>query len=91
MPGHESKQKPDSLDSFAVKDLAGCLVFVETGECLGVLKDVLPSGGNDIFVVQGTLREYLIPALKTVVKRIDIATKRIEVVLPAGLRQVYES
>jgi 16S rRNA processing protein RimM len=74
-----------------VNDLVQCQVFTEAGECLGLLKDVLPSGGNDIFVVQGATKEYLIPALKTVVTRIDVAAKRIEVQLPAGLREIYET
>lgn len=90
MPGRESQPKPDSSAVYAVKDLAGCQVFSETGVCLGVLKDVLPSGGNDIYVVQGA-REYMIPALKTVVKSIDLAAKRIEVALPPGLQQIYET
>jgi ribosomal 30S subunit maturation factor RimM len=32
----------------------------------------------------------MIPALKTVVKRVDIAAKKIFVVLPAGLKELYE-
>jgi 16S rRNA processing protein RimM len=92
VPGHESQPKPKtSAPFYAVKDLAGCRVFTETGEELGELKDVLPSGGNDIFVVANAAREYLIPALKTVVRNIDIAAKRIDVVLPPGLREIYET
>ncbi len=53
--------------------------------------DVLPSGGNDIFVVRQGLREIMIPALKSVVREIDVADKRIEVTLPGGLREIYES
>ena len=47
-------------------------MVTDRGECLGILVDVMPSGGNDIFVVQQGLREMLIPALKSVVTRIDI-------------------
>jgi len=66
-------------------------VVTDRGECLGILVDVMPSGGNDIFVVQQGLREMLIPALKSVVTRIDIPQKRVEVVLPQGLREIYEN
>ena len=66
-------------------------MVTETGEVLGELKDVLPSGGNDIFVVAGETHEYMIPALKTVVRNIDVAGKRIDVMLPPGLREIYES
>ena len=52
--------------------------------------DVLPSGGNDIFVVRKEEREWLVPATKQVVTNIDVAGKRIDVELPPGLREVYE-
>jgi 16S rRNA processing protein RimM len=52
---------------------------------------VLPAGGNDVFVVQGDKKEYLLPALKTVVTKIDLTARRIEVSLPKGLREVYEA
>ena len=92
MSGRGFQRKPDDApeESYSVKDLAGCQVYTETSECLGELKDVLPAGGNDVFVVQGLKREYLIPALKTVVRTIDLTARRIEVVLPAGLREIYE-
>jgi 16S rRNA processing protein RimM len=77
-------------DQYSVKDLVGCQVYTETSECLGELKDVLPSGGNDVFVVQGVKREYLIPALKTVVLKIDLTARRIDVTLPPGLRDLYD-
>ena len=66
-------------------------MYTLQGECLGKLVDVLPSGGNDIFVVQQAGREVLIPALKSVVRSIDLEGKRIDVELPQGLREIYES
>jgi 16S rRNA processing protein RimM len=75
---------------YQVKDLAACEVWTVEGEFLGSLTDVLPSGGNDIFVVKVRDRELLIPARKEVVKRIDLQNRRIEVALPPGLRDIYE-
>jgi 16S rRNA processing protein RimM len=75
---------------YKVSDLAGSQVLTPEGELLGILTDVLPSGGNDIFVVQQGERELLIPALKQVVRSIDVPGKRMEVVLPNGLREIYE-
>jgi 16S rRNA processing protein RimM len=71
--------------------LAGCQVFTDQGECLGILTDVLPTGGNDIFVVQQGMREMLIPVVKSVVQSIDLSQKRIDVHLPEGLREIYEN
>jgi 16S rRNA processing protein RimM len=76
--------------TYQVSDLAGCSVVTEQGETLGELVDVLPSGGHDIFVVQQGKREFLIPALKDIVRNIDLAHKRLDVVLPMGLRELYE-
>jgi 16S rRNA processing protein RimM len=77
--------------TYQVRDLAGCDVVTELGETLGQLVDVLPSGGNDIFVVKNGAREILIPALRNVVQNIDLTKKRLEVILPNGLRELYES
>jgi 16S rRNA processing protein RimM len=70
--------------------LDGCRVETVEGEVLGVFKDVIATRANDIFVVQGT-KEYLIPALKTVVLEINLTERVIKVQLPPGLRDIYES
>jgi len=77
-------------DQILVAELAGSRVVTESGEELGVLVDVLPTGANDVFVVKGEKKEYLIPALKTVVVGLDLPGKMITVRLPAGLREIYE-
>ncbi len=65
-------------------------MYTETGECLGQLVDVLPAGGNDVWVVQKDQREILIPAKAEVVRRVDLEAKRIDVQLPIGLREIYD-
>jgi 16S rRNA processing protein RimM len=55
------------------------------------LVDVLPSGGNDIFVVQQGMRDMLIPALNSIVRSIDLKQRRIVVTLPQGLKEIYET
>jgi len=75
---------------YLVRDLAQCAVVTESGELLGRLEDVYPTGANDVFVVRSGKREYLIPALRSVVLDIDLEERRIMVKLPKGLREVYE-
>ena len=42
------------------------------GTALGEVTEVLTTGGNDVYVVKGGLgQEYLVPALRSVVKKID--------------------
>jgi 16S rRNA processing protein RimM len=76
----------ESGKTYRVKDLAGCEVVTVKGEVLGRLKDVLPTGSNDVFVIGEGLSEILVPALKSVVLEIDLEAKRITVDLPDGLR-----
>ncbi len=70
---------------FYVFDIIGCKVYTENNELLGKVKDVLPSGASDLYAVEGEKGEMLIPAVKEIVKHIDITTKTIRVQLPEGL------
>ena len=60
---------------FYTFDIIGCEVFDDTG-WLGVVTEVLKTGSNDVFQVSGKT-EILIPALKAVVKKIDVPNKKI--------------
>lgn len=75
---------------YRTADLAGCEVVTEAGEVLGILKDVLPSRGDDIWVVQGRF-EYLVPGVESVILNVDLEAKKITVRLPPGLREIYEA
>ncbi|MDD2573225.1 MAG: ribosome maturation factor RimM [Bacillota bacterium] len=70
---------------FYMFDIIGCKVFTTDGELLGEVEDVLSLGTNDLYVVKGERGEILIPAVKEMVKDIDIAKKTIRVQLPEGL------
>lgn len=60
---------------FYTFDIIGCEVF-DGEKIFGRVTEVLKTGSNDVFQVQGE-SEILIPALKSVVKKIDIAEKKI--------------
>ncbi len=67
-------------------DLIDCEVYETSGRLLGILKDVLQTGSNDVYVVvDKQRREILIPALKSVVKEVSPENKKIVVELPEGL------
>jgi 16S rRNA processing protein RimM len=79
--------------SWATADIVGFEVIDEKQGALGTLVDVLPTGANDVLVVKPQSegkQEYMVPALKTVVKNVDLAAKKIFVALPAGLKELYE-
>ena len=60
---------------FYTFDIIGCEVF-DGDKFFGEVTEVLKTGSNDVFQVQGE-REILIPALKSVVKKINVAEKKI--------------
>ena len=56
-------------------DIIGCEVFVGEKN-IGVVTAVLKTGSNDVYQVNGE-KEFLIPALKSVIQKINIADKKI--------------
>ena len=70
-----SQAAPLADDEFYTFDIIGCEVF-DGDKKIGVVTDVLKTGSNDVFQVQSDV-EILIPALKSVITRIDIAAKKI--------------
>jgi 16S rRNA processing protein RimM len=66
-------------------DLIGLSVFTMEGSFLGILESVFPTGSNDVFVVKNERTETLIPALESVVRKIDLVGKTMRVQLPEGL------
>jgi 16S rRNA processing protein RimM len=66
-------------------DLIGLQVVTSEGESLGQLSEIIATGSNDVYVVKGEGREYLIPALEDVVLEINPAAGRMMVTMPEGL------
>ena len=60
-------------ESYFLHELIGLRVATAEGEELGVLKDVLQPGANDVYVVATPAGELLLPAIADVVERIDVA------------------
>ena len=72
-------------DEFFWYELLGLDVYLTTGQYLGVLKEIFPTGSNDVYVVEGQGKEFLIPAIHQVVKEINIAQKRMVISPMMGL------
>ena len=69
-------------------DIQGCRVETLEGEVIGEVYDIQNAGSCDVYCVrsrQSNGREYLIPAVKDVVKQIDIGKKRIVIEALEGL------
>jgi len=66
--------------------LVGLAVYDMEKGYLGVLKEVLETGANDVYVVESEqYGEILIPALKQVVLEVDLNEKKMQVKLLDGL------
>lgn len=63
-------------------DLVGLRVTDHTGTTLGVIKQVMPTAGHDVYVVEGEAGEVLIPAIGSVVQEVNLQTGNMRVVLP---------
>jgi len=80
--------------SFYTFQLRGCNVYtIPSGkdgieDCIGEVVDVIESGGTQTLQVGVGKDETLIPFAESIVKKIDIAARRIEVELPEGLREL---
>lgn len=75
-----------------VSDISGCSVYDVAGEYIGKLVDVLHTGANDVWVVSaGTAqgKEMLVPALRSVIKEVNVIERKVIVDLPKGLKEIY--
>lgn len=82
VPGAELPPLPD--DTYYVVDLVGLSVETVEGRLLGQVTDVIQAGGaNDVYVVRAepsfSQREILIPAIRQVVREVNLAKGRIVV------------
>lgn len=77
---------PLEEDEYYIADLIGLAVYLENGEKFGVLKDVMETGANDVYIVETEEgKEVLIPAIHECILDIDIEENRMEIHLMDGL------
>lgn len=77
---------PLPKDNYYIFEIVGLDVYTDDGEKLGKVKQVLQTGANDVYVVKPPNgADILVPALKQVVKEINIEANRMVVELPEGL------
>lgn len=77
---------PLAAGEYYYADLLDLAVVTETGRRLGVIRDILETGANDVYIVRGDDGgEILLPAIKDCIKNVDLAAGIMTVHLPAGL------
>lgn len=63
--------------SYFVQDVVGCDVFLDNGDKVGEVKEVLQYGSADVYVVQNGKKSLSFPWLKNLVNKVDTEGKRI--------------
>ena len=77
-------------DSYFICDLIGLDVFNTDDELLGQISDIISTGANDVYVIDRPGRkQLLLPSIKEVVKKVDVAGGKITVNILPGLEEIY--
>jgi 16S rRNA processing protein RimM len=77
-------------DEYFWHELLGIGVYLDTGEYLGEISQIIPTGANDVYVVKKGNREVLLPATHEVVKEISIENEKMIVSATEGLLDLDE-
>ena len=80
----------EDRDEYFWFELIGLKVFLTTGKYVGTVHHILPTGGNDIYVVREGKSEVFVPAIHEVVKEIDLDAKKMIITEMEGLLDLNE-
>jgi len=81
----ESNTRPPAEGSFFIHDILGMSVFTEEGVAVGVVKEVWRLPANDVWVLQKEEKELLVPAVKEIVRAVDLKRRVITIHAMQGL------
>lgn len=81
----ESEAMPLPEGHYYVYQIIGLWVITDTGEALGRVRDVLHTGANDVYVIDGPRGEVLLPAIPEVILNVDLERGILRVHLLEGL------
>lgn len=85
-----SKEEIGELEenAFYYHEIIGLEVYDEEGQLLGMIKEILSPGANDVWVIgqnKKGAKDILIPYIESVVKSVDVENNRVDVEIPEGL------
>lgn len=79
---------PLGENEYFIADMLGLRVISTDGEDLGILKDVISTGANDVYEIRKEgEKPLLIPAIKDCIRRVDMKERTLTVYLMPGLRE----
>ena len=77
-------------DEYFWHEIIGMQVYLKSGEHIGTIEQVIPTGGNDVFVVRKEESEILIPGIHDVVQEIDLEGKKMIIDAMEGMLELNE-
>ena len=81
--------KEDTIElqngNYFVDDVIGCEVITEEKAVVGMVTDLLSLPMNDLWVIKKDAKEILIPAVKEIIRQVDVKNKRITINALDGL------
>ena len=84
LPREKARKLPKN--TYFIADLIGLEVYTEEGNLLGKVEDIYNTGASDIYVIKDELgKQILLPAIKDVIKQVDVEQEKIIVHLLEGL------
>ncbi len=72
-------------DEYYIDDLIGCRAVSDDGEELGMIKEIWNQGHHDLWIIDGSFGEILVPAVKEFILGINLAEHSIVVKRVEGL------
>ena len=84
LPREKAKKLPEN--TYFIADLIGLEVYSDEGNLLGKVNDIYNTGASDIYVIKDELgKQILLPAIKEVIKQVDLEQEKIVVHLLKGM------
>lgn len=77
-------------DEYFWNELLGLKVYLDTGQYLGVVSQIISTKANDIYVVKEGNKETCVPAVYEVVKEIDVENEKMIISPMEGLLNLNE-
>jgi 16S rRNA processing protein RimM len=68
-----------------VHDIVGSQVMDDQGKEIGIVEEVWKLPANDVYVIRRGRREHLVPAIESVIEKVDTERKQIQIRMIEGI------
>ena len=76
---------PAGEDEILPEEVVGFLVITTDGQPVGILSDIMPMPGQDVYAIDSGGKEILIPGVPEIIREIDFNSETITIFPMEGL------